>query len=303
MSGLTIFNAHPALYFGKKSTFDAPILEMKAVTADALASGAAGNSAQALTPLPAESTTPATDNAADDEEDEEEEEEEDTPNTGVVTLFGHALDTTGWFGFAYGSTGELVERAFPSWMTLPGAQDLATARRWHFLFAWLLVLNGLVYLLFGLFSGHIRRDLWARRREWRSIGHEIVQHAKLRFAKGEDARHYNVLQKITYLIVIFIMLPLIVLAGIAMSPGLNALFPQILSVFGGRQSARTIHFILAFGLVAFVIVHVVMVILSGFANNVRSMITGRYDLAVTREKAESPQTSPHNEPEQQPASP
>lgn len=112
--------------------------------------------------------------------------------------------------------------------------------------------------------------------EWRDIPHSIWQHIRLRFAKGDAARHYNVLQKLTYFAIVFIVLPIMILAGMTMSPGLNARFPFLLTLFGGRQTARTIHFILAFGLVAFAFIHVAMVILSGFFNNMRSMITGRY---------------------------
>lgn len=270
MSGFQIFNAHPALYWGAKSHFDTPILEMKAVTAEALKSGAAAKSAQSLS---APAAAAPSDDADDDDDDEEGYA---APSRGVVTLGGRVFDTTGWLGFTSGPDGQLTARGFPSWITLPGTQDLATARRWHFFFAWLLVLNGLVYLAFGFASGRIRAELWARRGEWRKIGPSIWEHIRLRFPKGEAARHYNILQKLTYLAIIFVVLPVMILAGMAMSPGLNARFPFLLTLFGGRQSARTIHFILAFGLVGFVFVHVAMVMLSGLANNMRSMITGRY---------------------------
>src|SRR6185312_14935893 len=130
-----------------------------------------------------------------------------------------AFDTTGWLGFASGPDGQLAQRGFPSWLTLPGEQDLATARRWHFTFAWALVLNGLIYLIFAFVTGHVRRDLWARGREWRDIPHSIWQHMRLRFPRGDEARHYNVLQKLTYLVIIFAVLPVIILAGMTMSPG------------------------------------------------------------------------------------
>jgi thiosulfate reductase cytochrome b subunit len=269
MSGLQIFNAHPALYWGSRSHFENPSLEIKAVTADALRTGAATQSAQSLRPQP--ETPQATDNQDDDA----------ASNVGVVTLGSHVFKTTGWLGYSTGPDGDASERAFPSWITLPGEQDLATGRRWHFTFAWLLVLNGLAYLVFTFASGHIR-DLWANASEWRDIPHSIWQHICLRFPKGEEARHYNVLQKLAYLAIIFIVLPVIILAGMTMSPGLDARFPFLLSLFGGRQSARTIHFILAFGLVGFAFIHVAMVILSGFFNNMRSMITGRYVISSQR---------------------
>lgn len=271
LSGLQIFNAHPALYFGTKSDFEAPSLEMKAVGAEGIASGAALRSSQSLAAQRADQG--AQPQANNDENDEE------TANRGVTTAFRHVFDTTGWFGLAYGADGQLAQRGFPSWLTLPGEQDLATARRWHFTFAWILLINGLTYLAYVLVTGHVRRDLWARGSEWRDIPHSIWEHLRLRFPKGDAARHYNVLQKLTYLAVIFIMLPVMILAGMTMSPGLNARFPFLLTLFGGRQTARTVHFILAFGLVAFALVHVAMVILSGFFNNMRSMITGRYVIA------------------------
>ena len=153
------------------------------------------------------------------------------------------------------------------------------ALQWHFAGMWLLVLNGLVYLVFGIASGHFRHGLWVSARELRNIPHSIWEHIRLRFPKGDEARHYNVLQKLTYLVVMFIVIPVMVLTGMTMSPGLNARFPFLVELFGGRQTARTIHFILAFGLVAFAFIHVALVILSGFANNMRSMITGRFVIA------------------------
>ncbi len=168
--------------------------------------------------------------------------------------------------------------SFPNWLTLPSYQDLSSGRRWHFFFAWLFVVNGLVYLAYGLISRHFRRDLAPAGNELTlaHLGHEVVNHARLRFPKGPEARHYNTLQKLTYLVVIFLLLPLMIATGLTMSPGFNAVAPWLLDVFGGRQSARTLHFLTAFSLVAFVAVHIAMVILSGVFNNLRSMITGYY---------------------------
>jgi len=168
--------------------------------------------------------------------------------------------------------------AFPAWLTLPAFQDLAAGRRWHFFFAWVFVINGIVYLAHGLSSGHLRRDLVPRgtelapRRLWR----EIADHARLRFPKGEEARRYNVLQKLSYAGVVLLLLPLMVLTGLTMSPGMNAVAPCLADLFGGRQSARTLHFITAALVILFVLVHLAMVLLSGVWNNLRSMITGRY---------------------------
>ena len=235
MSGLQIFNAHPALYWGDRSDFARPLMSMTSRQ-----NGAASPS-------------------------------------GITTIFGHAFDTTGLFGVSR-DDGELNEVGFPSWITVPSGRDLALGRRWHFFFAWLFVLNGLVYLAYTLLSRHLRRDLLPTGPEMRALPLSLRDHLRLRFPKGEEARHYNVLQKLTYLIVIFVLLPLAVLAGLTMSPGLDTAFPELLTLFGGRQSARTVHFIAAFAIVTFVVVHVVMVILSGIWNNLRAMVTGRYSI-------------------------
>ena len=116
----------------------------------------------------------------------------------------------------------------------------------------------------------------------------MVDHAKLHFPKGEAARRYNVLQKLTYMGVAFVLLPLMVLTGLTMSPGLDSAFHVLLDVFGGRPSARSIHFICASLLVAFVVVHVVMVLVSGVWNNLRSMITGKYAIERRRRRAMNP---------------
>jgi thiosulfate reductase cytochrome b subunit len=148
-------------------------------------------------------------------------------------------------------------------------------RVWHFFFAWLFVVNGLAFAIYASASGHFR-DLLPTWRDVRALPQEIVEHAKLHFPRGEAAKSYNALQKITYFLVIFVIGPLVVLTGLTMSPTMNSAFPELVWIFGGRQSARTIHFLCAFAFVAFFIVHIAMVVLSGTWNNLRSMITGRY---------------------------
>ncbi|MBX4892993.1 cytochrome b/b6 domain-containing protein [Rhizobium bangladeshense] len=196
---------------------------------------------------------------------------------GFLRVGGIELPTTGVLGVSTADEGQ-TKRAFPAWATLPSFQDLAAGRRWHFFFAWLFVINGLIYLGFGVFSGHFRRDLAPTARDLspRHLGREVIDHARLRFPQGEEAKHYNALQKLTYLAVIGVLLPLMVLTGLTMSPGVDAALPVLVDIFGGRQSARTIHFLTASFLMVFVIVHIAMVILSGTWNNIRSMITGRY---------------------------
>ena len=145
------------------------------------------------------------------------------------------------------------------------------------------MLNGSLYVV-NLLAGRHIGDFLPSGRELRSIPASIWAHARLRFPKGDEALHYNVLQKLAYLAVI-IALPILVLAGLTMSPGIDAAFPWLVELFGGRQSARAIHFMLAWGLVGFVVVHVVMVLVSGVVNNMVSMITGRYKIEEERHEA------------------
>lgn len=234
MSGLQIFNAHPALYWGETSTFDDPWVAMT------------------------------------------KEEIGDEPR-GITIVGPLRFDTTGVLGWS-GKEGMREQRGFPAWATVPSWRDLAAGRRWHFFFAWLFVLNGLIYLIWSLLGGHLRRDLLPTRAQLspKHIAHEIGAHARLKFAKGEEARRYNAIQKLAYLSVILVLLPAMLATGLSMSPGFNATLPWLTDLFGGRQSARTIHFLSASLIVLFVVVHVVMVLVSGVWNNMRSMITGRY---------------------------
>ena len=176
------------------------------------------------------------------------------------------------------ASGEVVPRGFPRWVTLPSWRDLALGRRWHFFFAWAFVANLLVYLVAGLASGHFWRDLLPGREQLRprALLEDLANHLRLKFPRGEAARHYIPLEKLTYLGVVFVLLPLMILTGLAMSPGIDAIVPWLVDLFGGRQSARTIHFIAAGLMVLFVFVHVAMVLLAGPVNELRAMITGRF---------------------------
>ncbi|HET7031707.1 MAG TPA: cytochrome b/b6 domain-containing protein [Casimicrobiaceae bacterium] len=235
MSGLSIFNAHPALYWGRSSYTGAPpLLEMRAI------------------------------------------DRGDLGYRGITRLLGHEYDTTGVLGLSKQADGRLASRGFPWWATIPDNQWLSLARSWHFFFAWVLLINGLVYVAYSAASRHLSRDLAPDRSDWRSFGRSIVDHLKFRHPTGEAAKRYNVLQKLAYLTIIFVLLPLVILMGIAMSPWMNTVAPGWVDFFGGRQSARTIHFIAAWLLVAFVLIHVFEVIVSGLWNHLRSMITGRY---------------------------
>jgi thiosulfate reductase cytochrome b subunit len=230
MSGLGIFNAHPALYWGKDSSFEHPWLAMTAVD-----------------------------------------------GKGVTQIGTQRFDTDGVLG-ASDVGGQKTERGFPSWATLPGDQWLTMARHWHLFFAWLFVINGVTYIVYTLASGHLRRDLLPTRDEVRGIGGSVRDHLLLRHPTGEAAKRYNVLQILTYLLVIFVLLPLLVLAGMALSPRLDSVITGWVDIFGGRQSARSVHFLAAAGLLLFLVVHVFEVIVAGPWNELRSMVTGWFSV-------------------------
>lgn len=141
MSGLQIFNAHPALYLGSKSTFDDPVIAMRAMRH--------GNQIM-----------------------------------GVTTLFGWHFDTTGVFGLAKTSEGFYRVRGVPWSLTLPGHRHLAMGRRWHFFFAWLFVINGLIYLIYSFASGHITKDLAPSGRELKHVGTSLWDHLRLKFPQA-----------------------------------------------------------------------------------------------------------------------
>ena len=231
MSGLQIFNAHPALYWGNGADFDHPFVAMRA-------DGTAEN------------------------------------YWGVTKIGPWTFNTDGVFGVS-NTNGVKTVRGFPEWATLPsGSPYLALGRLWHFAFAWLLVANALAYVAYGFFSRHFQNDLIPTRRDFNNLPHEIVTHAKLQFPRGEAARHYNGIQRMTYFFVIFVLGPLIVLTGLTMSPTMDAAFPFLPWMFGGRQSARTIHFLVAFSFFGFFLIHMAALIASAPINGLRSMITG-----------------------------
>ncbi|MGZ8363222.1 MAG: cytochrome b/b6 domain-containing protein [Caulobacteraceae bacterium] len=169
-------------------------------------------------------------------------------------------------------------KSIPAWLTIPTYRDLGAGRHWHFFFAWLFAINGLVYLAFTVFSGRLKRVLAPDRDQLtpEAIKADLIHHLKFQTAHSDDAARYNLLQKLAYLGIALVILPVMVLTGLTMSPGFNAVAPWMLDLFGGRQSARSLHFIAAMLIVAFVAVHVFEVFLAGFVNEVRSMITGRY---------------------------
>ncbi|HEY2660339.1 MAG TPA: cytochrome b/b6 domain-containing protein [Caulobacteraceae bacterium] len=197
---------------------------------------------------------------------------------GALTVAGARLDTTGVLGVSRDSGGQMQTRAFPRWITLPAELDLGAGRRWHFFFAWLFALNGALYLAQGLISRRLPREMIPTRDQLAHIAPSLIEHLRLRFPRGDEARHYNVLQKLAYLPVVFGLLPLMVLTGLSMSPAIDARFHLLTVLLGGRQSARTLHFLSASGLVLFALVHVAMVFAAGPLNELRSMITGWFVL-------------------------
>ncbi len=200
----------------------------------------------------------------------------DTPagTQGITQIGPWHFHTTGVLGWSM-ADGEFQNRGWPEWLTIPSFQDLADARHWHFLFAWILAANGLAYLAYSLIVRHIQKDIWPTRADLRAIPRSILDHVRLKHPTGDAARRYNVLQKLAYLGVI-LLICLMVVTGLSMSPGMDAVLPWLPDLFGGRQSARSIHFLSAGLIVLFVTVHLIEVLLAGPINEVRSMLSGRY---------------------------
>jgi thiosulfate reductase cytochrome b subunit len=230
LTGLQIFNAHPALYIGDQSGFgfDNDVLKIGAENTDA-------------------------------------------GPRGFTTLFGQKFDTSGVLGMS-GTTEQPRYVAFPGWATIPSHHDLATGRVIHFFFAWLLVATLLAWLAASVINGHFR-ELVPTLRDFRQLPRDIASHARLRF---HHTRNYNTLQKLTYALVLFVFFPLMILTGLAMSPGGDALLPFLPDLLGGRQTARTIHFLVMALLVAFFVIHIVMILAAGPINELRSIVTGWY---------------------------
>lgn len=236
LTGLQIFNSHPALYIGDQSGFgfDNSVLRIGA---------------------------------------------ENTPEgpRGFTTILGTKFDTTGVLGWSGEPAGA---KGFPSWATIPSFHDLATGRVIHFFFAWVLSITLVVWLLASLINGHAWRDLVPKLRDIRNLPGDVLDHLKLRF---HHTREYNVLQKLAYAGVLFVLLPLMIATGLAMSPGANAIMPWLPELLGGRQTARTIHFVAMVLLVGFFVIHMLMILLAGPLNELRSIITGWYRIDPIKE--------------------
>jgi Ni/Fe-hydrogenase b-type cytochrome subunit len=204
---------------------------------------------------------------------------------GYMELFGLRITTTGFLGVQQTEMGA-VQQAFPGWLTIPSYYWLAGGRHWHFFFAWVFVLNGVLYAIFNLLNGHMRK-FFLTPRDAAKIPALGLYYLRLRKDSPQEGE-YNPLQKMAYTGVFVFLVPLVVLSGLAMSPQLNQAFNWLPAVFGGRQSARAIHFLLTFAFAAFVFGHVFMVLTTGVFNNMRSMISGWYKETASVSQGPSP---------------
>jgi thiosulfate reductase cytochrome b subunit len=190
--------------------------------------------------------------------------------------------------FYWGETGNVNMRPWLN-LHLPSSRDTVPtgygyvlpdqngwSRYLHFQAAWLAVGTGLFYVLFGFFAGHFQRNLFPAASDLsiKELGGSLVRHLRFERPGKEEARSYNVLQRLTYLLVIFVLFPLMIWTGLAMSFGFTSEFPLAVQLLGGQQTARSLHFLVTIALVLFLLIHVLMVFLAGFRNRMRAMISG-----------------------------
>lgn len=239
LTGFCILNVHPRLYWGEVGNATTrPVI--------ALESAQAGGSRAGARPPPA-----------------------------VLRLGSHAWNVTGYLGAVLdlGPDGTY----FLITMT-PDSWQFGAMRAWHFACAWILVLTWSGYGAYVLISGRLRRTLLpsAAQVRRRALLQDIWDHLRLKKYRGEEARRYNMLQKVTYLAVLFVLIPLAIVSGLTLSNAVTARFPELYSLLGGRQSARTLHALCAAALSLFVVVHVAQLFVAGFINHLRSMLTGKF---------------------------
>jgi len=215
-----------------------------------------------------------------------------SPRFSLVVRITHWITTLSFFGLLvsgvaiflahprlyWGETGGVGARyiiAFPLPFMKGGPSGWG--RSLHFLSAWVCILTGLLYVLSGIFKQHLRKHLLPAKGDlsWNSIARVVSNHVHLRRPAREESLGYNVLQRLTYLAVVFALFPLIIWTGFAMSPAIVSVFPMVVTVLGGQQTARTIHFFIAGLLVLFLVIHVAMLWLAGFTTRVRAMVTGQ----------------------------
>jgi thiosulfate reductase cytochrome b subunit len=244
-TGFCILNIHPRLYWGEVgNAYTSAVLSLE--------------SSEPGGPRPATHPAPA-----------------------VLRFGNRQYDVTGRLGVVADAGGDglyfLIANTPESW-------HFGAMRAWHFAIAWILVLGWMSYAIYLFVSGELRSRLLPQVSQLRprAIANDVIKHLKLHRAAGEEAKSYNLLQKLSYLAVLFVLLPLMVFTGLTMSNAITARFPELYSLFGGRESARTIHFLCAFALVLFAVIHVVQLFVAGFFNEMRSMITGRFTIRGSR---------------------
>jgi len=240
-TGFNILNVHPRLYWGEVgNAHTRPII--------ALESTEVGGARAATHPAPA-----------------------------AFRLGSHLWNVTGHLGVV-SDAGE--DGLYFLIVATPDSWHFGGMRAWHFVFAWMLFLAWTCYSIYLLVGGRLRQTLLpsASQVTARAIAQDLWDHLRLRAPRGEAARRYNLLQKLSYLVVLFGLIPLIVLSGLTMSNSVTARFPELYTLFGGRQSARTLHALGAVALCLFAFVHIVQLFVAGFVNEVRSMITGYFEI-------------------------
>lgn len=242
-TGLNVLNVHPRLYWGEVGNEGTPALV-------------------ALDPGPAAAPSAGTTAG---------------PPPAMLTVGSMQFNVTGWMGVPLdlGNDGRyfLVVATPESW-------HFGGMRAWHFAFAWILGLGWLLYGAYLFAGGRLRRVLWptAAQMKTRAIATDLRQHLTFRRSRGEAARQYNLLQKLAYLFILGVVVPGLILTGLTLSNAVTARFPELYGLFGGRQSARTLHALFAMLMLLFILVHLMQVFVAGVVNETRSMITGRFVL-------------------------
>jgi len=195
--------------------------------------------------------------------------------SGLMIFNAHPRLYWGQYGANYDHAWLELPR-FPGWATIPSYYSLSGARHWHLFFALVLAFGLLFYMAASLLNRHFARDLRIRRAELgpRHLWADLKAHLALRFHDPKNPRAYNIFQKLSYAGVIFLLLPALIVSGLALSPNMDAAWPWLLEIFGGRQSARSVHFIAMALMTLFILVHLTLVLLAGPIGEVRSMITG-----------------------------
>ncbi len=244
LSGFQIFNAHPRLYLGDTGYYDTPAIFEIGGRPDVI-------------------------------------RQESWVRFGSVQI-----PTTHVLGGAEVTGMGVRNLAFPPWLRLPSKNHLGLGRGWHFLTAWVFAISLTSYLLYVLMRGRLRATLLPERDQLdrAAVARDIRMHLRLKHHKGTEALRYNLLQKVSYLLVLFLLLPTMIATGMTMSNSAVAAFPWLIDLFHGRQTARAVHFICAMSLLTFVLIHLFQVVVAGFRREMRSMLTGWYEPALEEDQ-------------------